>query len=460
LLIAAAAFMSGCTGVDDTLGQGMIPQHQRMELALGEVMSPFDSYIALNDSVPASGQGVLFLGNREDAVFGGMKASAMVDFYPVGTAWNDGEYFGTNPRVDSVYLELEVRRIMGKGNVAQKFNIYAMRDSVERNKVYEQGVRVSEKADLAAPLFSFELSDGIPEGSVARFKLDIEPAGVSYLDRLTGAPKELYETPWPEFNKEFYGFYIAPADPSLTDAAVFEIGLEGTAGAFYVFFHEAGTQLPEDELTPFATFDFRTIGWNASGRAVNIYVNQTEYTYPAAIADNLVDTDPELPPIGERPGLEPQSIAYVQCPGGVVTCLRATDELLAWFDAAKGDFSNMVLHKVQLTVPLLGDGQPKELMPPRLGMYYYYGRGVALPDYDFVAESDKVKIPYGGYLFRTGGYYRMDITRWATQLMLDPANTPREIWLGVDVDSRAARYSQAAFDAEQIKLDIIYTLIR
>ncbi len=451
-LVAVAAWAAGCTEVDDTLGQRMVPQNQQMELAFGEV-SPFRSYIALNDSVPASGQGVLFLGNREDATFGRMRASAMVDFYPVITELDEGDFFTENPVIDSMYLEMQIRRIVGNGGVEQKFNIYAMRDSMKRDSVYRQGVRVSEKADLDRPLFSFSLSDGIPAGSVARFKLDIEPAGEEYLYSLADVPQQVYENPWPEFNKEFYGFYIA-LDPAteVADAAVYEIVVDESYGGFYVFFHEEGTEVPEGELTPFATFDFRTTGWYTDNRKVNVYVNQIEYTYPAEIDGSIEDFD------------SPLATVYAQSPGGLVSSLRATDELLVWLDEAREGYSGMVIHKAQLEVPLAAEAdQPAELLPLRLGMYYQYGTARPLPDYNFSLENNSVSpvtLPYGGYLYRTGGYYRMDIAQWLTKLMLDPENTPKEIWLGVDVNTRAEIYSQVALDAEGIRLKITYTLIR
>ncbi len=81
LLAAVAAFAAGCTDVDDSLGQDMIPSGQQMTIDMGTVGAPFDGFIQVNDSVPASGEGVIFLGSMEDAVFGRARAAAMTDCF-------------------------------------------------------------------------------------------------------------------------------------------------------------------------------------------------------------------------------------------------------------------------------------------------------------------------------------------------------------------------------------------
>ncbi len=464
LFIAVAMLAAGCTDVDDTLGQEFIPDSQQMELGIGTVV-PFDGFIALNDSVPASGQGVIFIGSMENEVLGGTRATAMTDFYPLTTDWNEGRFFGFEPVIDSVYLQFTIQRISGKSSVEQNFNIYAMRDSIKRDSVYRMGTPdLASKVDFDKPLFSFMLKDDIPVGSEAVMKIEPTEHGRAFLQRLIDVPQEVYKNPWPKFHKEFYGLYFAPAPGEETDAALYELSINNNTGGLITFFHNHDREDPEQNVdTAFVVYDFRSVSWYIDNRVVNTHVNSIEYTYPAGVEERLEDFDIPL-----------DNKIYVQSLGGVISCLKVTDELLEWFGQAKGEHADMVIHNAQLDIPLVQpntmaeiwgiESQPRELLPMRLGMYYYYGKGTPIPDYDYAAENSSysnVTLPYGGYFYTAeGGYYRMDVTEWLTKLMLDPENTPQEIWLGPEINTRANTYTQAALDTDRIRMVVTYTLIQ
>ncbi len=428
--IAVIALMAGCT--QGGAPHSFIPDGQQMELKIGDV-APFEMRIAENDSIPASGLGRMFLGSWQDDDFGWVEASAMTDFYPTYTNID----FGRDPVVDSVHLDITLMRIIGDATVEQTFNIYELTDSLKRDSVYLKGrIDLGSRVDGGKPLFSFKLSDKIPEGGNMLLKLTPTVDGEAFIRRLAGLSKETYSEPWPEFRKAFNGLYFAPTDPTL-DAAVYDIDLRNYASGLVLWFRNA--DMAADSIH-YASYDFRDTGWYLDNRVVNMNLNQVEYTHPFVVDEAVVTS------------------SYVQGLGGVSTKLTATDELLAWFEAAKGDNSAMVINKARLLVPIEA-GQNTKLMPPRMGMYYHIGTAKPIPDYNYSAENNiysSVRLPYGGY--RSATEYEMDITTWLTQLMLAPETTPREIWLAPEINTLASEYSQVTVLEPQ--LTVTYTLVR
>lgn len=445
--------MAACTKVDDTLGQGMIPGDQQMRVAVDEVLVPFEMGLAQSDSIPASNLGRMFIGSRQDAVFGGMTASAMTDFYPTYVSAEDETLFGFNPVADSIFLDLTINNIIGDRSVRQTFNIYAMRDTLPRDSVYMKGlVNLADHVDTTKPLFSFTLGGDpatagdnvIPEGATTLIKLTPTAEGQAFMTRLTQVSDDIYKAPWPEFRKMFNGLYFAAADGSPAAAAVYDINLRDYTTGLLMWFHnyeESDPAVVAD--TTYVTYDFRDQKWYSDSRVVNMNLNNVSYTPPFTIDDAVVTT------------------GYIQSLGGVNTMLTATDALMAWFDEAKGDHSDLVLNKARLRIPIVSPtAETLKLASSRLGMYYFFGSGEPIPDYDYVTEnyssSSSVSIPYGGY--RTTEYYEMDITLWLDQLMLNPETTQRKIWLGPDINSRASVYRQTVVG--EPSLVVTYTLVR
>ncbi len=448
LLMAAAA----CTKVDDTLGQRLIPRDQQMVLRV-DTLSPFDAYIAKNDSLPASGHGRIFFGRRIDPVFGKIDARSMTTFWPLAMdELLDGRMFGHNPVADSIFIDITIYSITGDASIEQTFNVYALRDSMKRDSVYKMHTPIEPYVDMTKPLFSFKLSDNYPSGAMALLKLEPTDDGRAFMKRLLEVPKDVYEEPWPEFNKEFHGLYFAPAEGSPENAAVYEIELRNNYGSMAMWFHNYEESNPAvvDTMT-WATYSFFDGNWYADSRKANMNLFDVEYEYPAAISDHLNDTLSTDAPLDR---------VYVQGLGGVMSYLKVSDELREWFSEAKGEYSDMVVSQARLLVPV--EQTTFDMAPQRLGMYHDYTTAYPLSDYDYLSENSaysSVEIPYDGYLRPSNGYYRMNITQYVTRLMLDPEGAPDRIWLGPEVNTRASQYSQVELGGE-MKLIITYTLIR
>lgn len=465
-MAAVVAVVASCTKVDDTLGQGYIPKNESMQVVFHDLKGtdlPFEARLGVNDSVPASGQGVIFIGQTTDAVFGKTRAAAMTDFYPASTKFNSERLFGNKPVADSMFMEVMINDIVGDASKAQKFNIYRMTDSLRRDSTYKMHTpgkntnypswpqkTLVEMTDMSAPLFTFELNDKIPFGSLALVRLSVTDKGKAFMQDLAATPADVSAAPWPGFHKLFNGLYIAPQDDN---TAVFEMQLRNSYSGFYMWFHnydegwDAGKTDSDKHIadTAYVTYDFSDgTDWYSDARKVNICLSDMTSEYPFDVAsDNVVTT------------------GYIETLGGVGTRLKASEKLLSW---VAGLDKKAVFNKAELIIPMAGAANSVERLdraPKRLGMYYWYGAGWNIPDYYYTYELNNTSsfIPYGGYLSRSLMQYKMDITQWLTKLLEDPATVaPQEIWLSSEIVTRANDFRRVALDMSKMELKVTYTM--
>ena len=486
-----------CTTVDDTLGQNFIPPYQQMKLRV-DTLSSIDTYIANNDTIPSAYHGRLYVGSMTDPAFGRTQASGMTDFYPSSIWTFSGEsaqnFYGYHPVADSVYMELYVSAIHGDTTVAQTFHVYQLTDSLRRDTMYFVNEPLEKRVDLDKPLFTFTVKNDAPVGAVLFKKLEPTDEGRAFVKKLVELDSMIYKESLHNFHKEFYGLYIAPAPESPENAAVYEFNLRITdsygipISAMYIWGHSYEEKSPTTlKDTVMGTYRFSDAYWYPNP---NINANKVTFTYPAEIADHINDTTKNDTPL---------STVYVQGLGGVATYLRFTDALMTQLENLKKqdgmEYSAVVINEARLYFPL--EDPTTDNMngaPTRLGMYYTYGQpqqeglypGYSyrhtvpyfnytpvygprpLLDYAYQAENHPTSsssIPYGGYIQRTQGYYKMDVTGYLTLLINYPDVTPREVWLGPEVNTRAITYNQVALKGSQqeenpIKLVLTYTLIK
>lgn len=520
-LAAVLVLMLGaarCTTVDNTLGQNFIPPYQQMKLQI-DTMTPMQggaellkTYLAKNDSVRSSNFGLLMIGNMEDNVFGRLEASTMTDFFPQFVMkWTlsqeeedeeeneedeDAPEFGFHPAADSIYIELVVTDIKGNNTVEQTFDIYELRDSLKRDSMYYFNTPIDEIDRNPEPLFSFKIDQDVVENSIIMLKLEPTDSGLDFMRRLVELDDEVYKEPMYTFHKHFHGLYIAPSPDSPQDGALYQFNIRPNNpsnpnedyAALIVWAHNHKENAPTQvQDTVVAYYRFSDISMHPNP---NLNVNMVKFTYPAEIDDVLNDTLPSSPAL---------ETVYVQGLGGVASFLRFTDDMTERLKEMKThdgtEYTEMVINDAKVYLPMT-DRTVESLnaAPTRLGMYYTYGQPrrefasydypywfIApynnvtpimgprpMADYAYYAENqsqNSTKLPYGGYINRTKGYYEMNITEYMTRLMLDPDHTPREIWLGPDVNTRSTEYSQVTLrgstsEEDPIRIVITYTLIK
>ena len=518
-LAAVLVFVLGatrCTSVDDTLGQNFIPPYQHMKLRIDTLTPIYNgdellkTYLMTNDSVPSSNLGLLMVGNMVDPVLGRVKASAMTDFFPEAIGKytlseateededeedEDAPFFGYMPEADSIFIELIVNDIKGDNTVDQIFNIYELRDSLRRDSMYYFATPIEDRANFVEPLFTFKIGTDVAKNTMIRRKLEPTTSGRGFMRRLVEAENKVYTDPGHEFHKKFYGLYIAPADGGPENAALYEFNLRDLSSetststissALFLWAHNHDENNPTQVLDTMAgQFSFSDTHWVPNP---NLNVNRVRFEYPAEIAASLNNT--------LSPALE---TIYIQGLGGVASYLRFTDDMLERLEALKTQdgvqHSEMVINDARIYFPMADPAtENMDAAPVRLGMYYTYGQPrrevgypywftspyyymtrlfgpVPIEDYMYYVEnnpqsqSSSSGLRYGGYINRTKGFYEMNITGYMTMLQAYPRLTPKEIWLGPEINTRSIDYTMAALNGSRaadnpIKIVITYTLIK
>ena len=233
-----------------------------------------------------------------------------------------------------------------------------------------------------------------------------------------------------------------------------------------------------------------------------LYLDPSEYTDVAAgnVSVNSIQHDYTKSKINLEADV--CDVCYVEGMGGVVTELCFTDEFiqsLADVVIEAGEDATVSINQAMFSIYLEGASYdyydiPATLTPvmndamSRMGMFVDYDNFVAISDYNYSAESS-VTLSYDGYLNRSLGCYKMDISTYIQTLMLvaaqnvdasgsvdmtkfavgDTAETNgyyvnfRRIYIAPEITSLYDMKRQALYgmggDAP-IKLEITYTIVK
>lgn len=461
VVLALGLSMTRCTDVDDTLGQNFIPGHQDLKLQI-KTLNSVRTYLAQNDSIASNYSGYIYFGQMTDLVFGETVASAMTDFFPATNTFNDQNYFGFNPVADSADIRLYVNNVYGNADAPQTFYVYALSDSLKRDSIYYFTDPIQNVVDLSTHLFTFVMD--IREANAEyQVKLIPTPAGMDFLQAIADLDPEIYARPIPGFHEKFYGLYIAPEPGAPADGALYEIYSRSLTSSLIVYSHNYETESPatvKDNLTTYFRF-------SDASPYPNMNVNSVLHTYPQAMAEKI-GNPPELAT------MTPQSTVYVQSLGGVATYLDFT-EMAQELKALKPAGREIVVNQARIYFPIDNPTTAGlDAAPLRLGMYLTYGQQYVTPssvygpipilDYMYERETTTNPLPYNGYIYRSTGWYEMNITAYVTQLIHDE-NVPLQVWLGNEVNTRSTKYTQLELQGSErtenpIKLVVTYTLVQ
>lgn len=464
----------GCVTTDDTLGANLLPEDQQIKAgyALLQSVSPrkyVETRLYQTDSIVSSNLSKGYFGtSRNDTV--GLRTAGFLTQFTNYYLVDEG-YFGYMPIFDSAQIILSLSGYGRDTVTEQHFEVYEVIDNAyltEKPLAAGSDVRdsvfyisfdpmqvdylkgSSRRIVGSEPLFTFKL--GTEQGgkgpSVSAVTMTPTAAGKEFVSRLmlqTGehaGDYSIYDVDnvagWSDI---FKGLYIKPADTdaeamagaSETKGTIYatDLGASGlavygrnrmkehpelikdTIGMVYYFY-------PADQ-TDYGTMSVNTVRHDYTGSQIDL---------AKARAYNEDGTR------NERPVVEK---TYVEGLGGVVTEIAFTqafyDALQALIDtenATGKNFRTIAFTQVLMEVYFPGGQYDWERIdssaadplirrmnsaPSRLGMYTNYWRRLYIVDYNYTYENYySTTLPYGGYINRSHGCYRMDITGHVQQV--------------------------------------------
>jgi len=485
ILVLAA---TGCTKVDDTLGQNLTPSHQELKagftvlggkLQNGEIdpKKYFATRLFQTDSILSSNIDYGYFGTIQNDTVGLRTAGFLTQYVSYYTV-QEG-YFGYRPIFDSVQLMLSIKSYGGDTLEPQKFNVYEITDnkyltekpiaegaSQRDSNFYFTFDPEAEGVISAEPLFSFEFPDGKSTGP-ATTSVTMTPtdAGRKLIERLMlvdGKYKNDYTIYgndsldyWVE---EFKGLYIRPANTAVAKGGMYATSLDASGFAIYGRNRvESDPTLIKDTLSMVYFF------YDSYATAGNVSINTIKHDYTTATTTGAlrIDLENAKETNKERPEAK---YAIAEGMGGVVTEIAFTQD---FFDALEA----LCSEKPGEETYSLGINQAKmmiyfpqsdydwrnitqidamagqmDVSLSRLGLYTDYKRLSGISDYYYLYEQQySTELAYGGYINRSQGCYVMNITSYIQNL-----------WNRYLKEKEAARNENRAVDLDNIVNRKIY----
>lgn len=488
--LLAALGTVGCTTKDDTLGANLIPDNQQLKAGYAvfqwnkEVPTGLDAlnpkkYVETRlyqtDSIVSSNLGQGYLGAAYNDTVGLRTAGFLTQFTNYYLV--DEGYFGYMPIFDSAQLLLSVSAYGRDTTTEQKFEVYEIIDNAyltekplaagkaERDTVFylnfdpeKAATDAGEKNILGQKLFEFTLG-GDKGPSTTAVTMTPTPDGREFVKRLmlqTGERQgdySIYDTDnLAEWFKVFKGLYIRPADADQLQASAQSKGsvyaLDLSSSGFSVYGRNRVEEDPSLIKDTIGMVYYFNISDFTEG---NVSVNTVRHDYAGSKinpdeARAYIDGVPN--PIENRPE---KSLVYVEGMGGVTTEITFTqeffDDLQKLIDtenaASQKEFTTLAFTQVQMEIYFPGgqyDWQDlnattagplinrMNAAPSRLGMYTDYGKKTNIPDYAYLYESYyDTSLAYGGYINRSHGCYRMDITSHVQEMWNQYMNNEKQL---------------------------------
>ena len=463
MLFIVALVMVGCTTeVDYNLGAEYVPTNQNMELRrrvyrdgvmedMGEKknVTMSKTYLYQSDSIKSSNLDDVYFGQEQSAEFGSRRAGFMSQVL-FGSKLDEEYGWGYRPIFDSMTLALYVTSYHGDTTKCRRFGVYEITSNsyLTNSKDTVFYAQFDPKHYVSAePIFTFKYPNqekGVYVGNMENphfesVTLEETEATMEYVRRLMFTTQlddegyardtaEIYEQGnEKKFVEQIRGVYIAPLDALDADdqGAMFSTDVENSALVLY-----ARSRYKEDP----------TIIKDTVIMSYNFYINPSEYDVKAGnVSVSHVEHEFNADDVAAIEEHREVFVGKVDAMTGIVTEVEFTDEFLqSLADIAKGRKGVKVsVNQAHLNIYLEGSGYDYNFADPialgkimdssmeRMGLYSRYGGYedgytndiIAISDYLYTKESSSFVIPYDGYLNRSLGCYKMDISNFMQQLI-------------------------------------------
>ncbi len=451
--------LGACTEVDDRLGAGLIPGNQRMEIEVVSTENSVNTYLFREDDTPSSRTGRAYFGRTVDpeGVFGAQTSSVLLQFMPYTLPYDNVKGYGKDPIVDSAVILFTLSDTRGDTTLVQRFDVWEVDDSREAEQLHRDSTyNVSFPIERYKGQKLFEFTHTGKRNVSAR--LFPTAAGKEYLDRIVNLEWKNYMDD-SLFHSNVRGIYITPAEDSPASAALYGADLSSSGIQLFARNHDSlDTSAIYDTISSVFTFSDANISYtvskedSADGRETartwaNLSVNMAAFDYTGsalgvleAQTNGFTDTLPTSTPL---------STVYVQTLGGVGTYMRFSDELIDYIrnlrshvDETGATGRDIAINQAMMKI-WLEDPSTAELDASiqRIGSYLDIKTLNPIPDYYYQYEkyqneqframnsSEVYRLPYGGYLNRSGGYYELDITSYIQQLAKMKEDDPEYMYI-------------------------------
>ncbi|MCR4848863.1 MAG: DUF4270 domain-containing protein [Bacteroidales bacterium] len=388
------------------------------------------------DSLFSKGLTTVLLGSMMDPVMGRTDANLFTQLHVSST----NHYFGDEPVIDSVVLQLAYNGYYGDTTTTQTVHVYELADTLSGYDNYYQFSDVEVKGFDLANNFQFQprpkttrivVGNDTLSQAVLRIPLDN-----SFAEQLATADSAIFSTP-DAFKNYFYGLKICCESVSQNGAICYFNPTSNTVTRLQVYYRETPDANP-------MRYDFYIT-------SDDVYFNQYLHDYTLGSAEFTQQ-------VLQNDTLMGQTQLYLQSMGGIRSFISFPD-LLDWANALQEDGTHLIINEAKLIIPASETIDTTLLAPTTLAVISLKKTGgtALLPDY---MEGTSY---YGGSYSSTKKNVTFRISEYLQGIILGSENS-KGLYLSIAGASyNAQRWVIAGPDANQnqtLKCEIKYSLVK
>lgn len=430
-------FGVSCSKTTESIGNGLLSDSDHIGVAFVDTLQ-IDCHSVLIDSMLTKNYSTVLLGSMMDPIMGLTNANFFTQLHLSST----NHYFGDEPIIDSVVLQLAISGYYGDTTTWQTIHVYELADSLSASNDYYQFSDVAVNGFDLANSYMFRphpYSTGAVVGNDTLTQAVIRiPLEISLGEQFASADSAIFSSTI-AFQEYFYGLKICFENVGQGGAITSINPTSNSVTQLQIYYRET------PDANPMRYYFYITSG--------DVYFNQYIHDYSLGspeFVQQVVDGQTELG----------QQQLYLQSMGGVRTVLGFPD-LMDWAESLKEDNAHLVINEAKLILPTLNSTADSLVFTPPASLALLSinedGSTSLLPDY---MEGTNY---YGGNYSSDKKGVTFRISEYLQSMILGN-QTSQGIYVSiVGAAFNAKRWVFAGPDADQdnvLRCEIKYSIIR
>jgi len=438
LAISVLVFFGvSCSKTTENIGNGLLSDSDHISVAFTDTLHIASHSMAV-DSMPTKGTSSVLLGSMMDPVMGLTDAGFITQLHLSST----NQYFGDNPIIDSVVLQLAINGYYGDTTTWQTVHVYELSEALVDSADYYQFSDVEVKPTDLADGYQFRpypntIGTVVGNDTLTQSVLRI-PLTNSLGEQFAEADSAVFSST-EAFKNYFYGLKIHCESVSTGGAITYVNPTSNTVTQLQVYYRE------NPDANPMRYYFYIT--------SEDTYFNQYLHDYTLGSNDfvqQIVDGQTALG----------QQQLYLQSMGGIRTVLSFTN-LMEWAESLQEEGSHLIINEAKLILPSFDDSTDSSIFAPPASLALLNinddGTTSLLPDY---LEGTNY---YGGNYSSTNNNVTFRISEYLQSLILG-TQTSQGIYVSiVGASYNAKRWVIAGPEANQdnvLHCEIKYSIVK
>lgn len=426
---------TACSKTTESIGNGLLSENDHIGTAYVDTLQ-LNCHSERIDSLFTTGLSTVLLGSMMDPVMGLTNAAFFTELHISST----NHYFGNNPVIDSVVLQMAYAGYYGDTTTMQIIHVYELADTLSSFENYYQFSEVTTQGFDLANSYLFQprpktIHTVVGNDTLSQAVLRI-PLDNSFGEQLAAADSAIFSTP-DAFKNYFHGLKICCESISQNGAICYFNPTSNSVTKLQVYYRETPDANP-------MRYDFYIT-------SDDVYFNQYLHDYTQGSAEftqQVLDGDTLLG----------QTQLYLQAMGGVRTFISFPN-LMEWADGIQDVSEHLIINEAKLIIPTAVTPDTNLLPPSSLALVSLKASGstALLPDY---MEGTSY---YGGSYSSAKKNATFRISEYLQSLILGNEDS-KGIYLSIAGASfNAQRWVIAGPDADQdqtLKCEIKYSIVK